>query len=218
MEKEKEKIDSENFNDKKISKITEFYKLLGIEIIEVKKKVFSEQIFTNYKDLVKHYDFLMMCNLYYKVTPLLDTVEKNIVELENEIILEKDPNNGKIIITLNIKNFKSTLRFFYEYLKLSNTSIKLEFGYLLINNDDSEFGEYYHELFFSIHNKKLKGQQLMLYLLNIIKKNYNCMYCKKVSKNCKQCSNCKKVIYCSVECQKLDWEKNHKKICTNKIY
>lgn len=41
---------------------------------------------------------------------------------------------------------------------------------------------------------------------------YTCFFCKNKCSNIKVCGNCKKVRYCSVGCQKKDWE-NHKSKC-----
>jgi hypothetical protein len=40
-----------------------------------------------------------------------------------------------------------------------------------------------------------------------------CFSCWDVSSNLSRCSACKRVSYCSVKCQKQDWNRNHKKIC-----
>ncbi|KAH8109540.1 hypothetical protein DFH11DRAFT_923369 [Phellopilus nigrolimitatus] len=42
-----------------------------------------------------------------------------------------------------------------------------------------------------------------------------CHTCKKRDdgENFKRCSRCKKIVYCSVECQRTDWMKGHKKDC-----
>ncbi|EMD89464.1 hypothetical protein COCC4DRAFT_76291 [Bipolaris maydis ATCC 48331] len=40
-----------------------------------------------------------------------------------------------------------------------------------------------------------------------------CYYCWDISSNLKRCIACKRVSYCSVECQKQDWNRNHKQIC-----
>tara|TARA_Y100000590_G_C15712753_1_gene1010850 strand:- start:426 stop:1256 length:831 start_codon:yes stop_codon:yes gene_type:complete len=62
----------------------------------------------------------------------------------------------------------------------------------------------------SIINKKYKHK---IYSKSVLKMNKN--YCNNCYTNhilLSKCSKCKKVYYCSVYCQKLDW-KEHKKIC-----
>ena len=39
-----------------------------------------------------------------------------------------------------------------------------------------------------------------------------CSHCS-ATKPLEECSRCKKVKYCSVKCQRQDWQKGHKKIC-----
>lgn len=40
----------------------------------------------------------------------------------------------------------------------------------------------------------------------------NCARCSETSRELKRCARCKKVLYCSVECQRSDWPR-HKSIC-----
>jgi hypothetical protein len=51
-------------------------------------------------------------------------------------------------------------------------------------------------------------------VLNTEKNSKNCVICEKQGKmNCPRCD----VIYCSNECQVIDWDK-HKRCCKNKYY
>ena len=40
-----------------------------------------------------------------------------------------------------------------------------------------------------------------------------CFSCWNTSSKPSRCAACKRVSYCSVECQKQDWKRNHKEIC-----
>ncbi|KAH8654935.1 hypothetical protein BGZ60DRAFT_532567 [Tricladium varicosporioides] len=42
-----------------------------------------------------------------------------------------------------------------------------------------------------------------------------CLVCFKLSSNLRKCVACKRVAYCSQECQKADWNNEHKSICKN---
>lgn len=43
----------------------------------------------------------------------------------------------------------------------------------------------------------------------------SCSVCMKKTETMKRCSRCKNVRYCSVECQKEDWIKQHKEVCAS---
>ena len=45
-----------------------------------------------------------------------------------------------------------------------------------------------------------------------------CRGCKKPKENGKFCGLCKKAYYCCKECQKLDWNREHKLSCSGKIH
>lgn len=47
----------------------------------------------------------------------------------------------------------------------------------------------------------------------IVPKHSSCFHCMNIFRKVKWCSRCQARPYCSVECQKADWEDGHKKEC-----
>ena len=67
------------------------------------------------------------------------------------------------------------------------------------------------ELFLAMNNPQRLHSQLM-------ERRRLCDFCKKSEPQLKKkvltCSRCKGAFYCSQECQKKDWKKGHKRVCT----
>lgn len=64
----------------------------------------------------------------------------------------------------------------------------------------------YHEIALDRH---MKYSFQMLYIMEC------CYACKATTTSLSKCSKCKSVQYCSMECQKKDWKKGHKLVCSS---
>lgn len=65
---------------------------------------------------------------------------------------------------------------------------------------------------------KIKNNECEMVLNKFIINDRNtCANCEKKKTKLSRCSNCKRVLYCSIECQKEDWFKSHKNMCTKII-
>ena len=41
-----------------------------------------------------------------------------------------------------------------------------------------------------------------------------CYYCEETTQDLKKCAKCRRVVYCGIECQRIDW-KRHKGDCSS---
>ncbi len=60
---------------------------------------------------------------------------------------------------------------------------------------------------------KVEYEKMTSQYIDLLSNTSKCDQCHKFVKNIPKCAKCKTALYCSVQCQKLDWP-NHKNICS----
>jgi len=198
----------------KYEEIEKFYEKLGFsKPIKLNKYYSDNKEFLTFKQFIE--SRIIECSREWN----------NYFNTESSMIkLLFNPNESTCSIVSNLSSFSNLKKIIKLLFNELNIKIKLNFFFLVNGILRGEERNVLDVLSFDVIHEEFDSLRLMEEIKKKVKLQSHkfphwksrCFWCNKIEPNnirFKKCSRCKHSKYCSVKCQRKDWEHEHKKLC-----